>query len=749
MRKKYLAVLLILTILLSACGSWEMTQGSETAAGTDNEKIIWTLQEQELPDAEAALKESIAEDEKGVDVLWDRQKETIYRITRILDSNMGYKGNCVQRLEAPYKDWENFPIGYTELVEGDCCYLIAASVGESGLVYMLQESVLTKGQFYLTEWSEEKGYASRMISAGALSEEVCKEMRSFFVCEDGTVYIFTLGGIEILDSEFEEKEKPVLPGVVYQMRYPSATQRGIGFCGNGVSGELQIWRQGEKEPLFATDELQMNVSDIAVWKENEEGILTEGFLCTIDGLWQLAPKEGNAENILRFEEQGIYPEALCYADIDKTGGIIMLARTEDKYLLLHVSQETVMQNKTQLEFALTYADTFLKQMVVEFNKKNKEYEIVLRTPQQGENYGDFRTRIQAEVSGGGGPALLSNYAMDLQAAAGKGILRDLTEDFAEEREKMPENLRSAGEANGSYYAVPFRFSVQTLITSSELVGDREGWTMEEMIQCLKKSGVQAAFCGYDSSIVFANIALSGGLGGEFIDRESRTSHFDSEQAVSLLETVADFGDDNGRNFCGEDRIAEGEVLCSCAYISGLNYVQQAHGFLQGKEVYIGYPVGDGKSGNIVSGDMIAVNASCKDAEAAMEFIRFLLSEEKQEKIGRGACKGGSAYGFPVLSDSLKEMWDYAEEEQEKGDGMHQPVLDSTASVVLYTLEPVEAEKLEQLYAMLLSARPQETNMNGVTDIVLEEVPAYFTGGKTAQEVCGIVQNRVQLYLDEG
>ncbi len=749
MRKKYLAFLLILTILLSACGSREMTQGSEAAAGTDNEKMIWTLQEQELPDAEAALQESIAEDEKGMYALWDRHGETIYRITQIQDSRMACEGNCVQKLEAPYEKWENFPIYYTELLEDDICYMVGASIGENGHVYMLQKNFLSNRQFYLSEWSEEQGYTSRMISAGALTEELLKEMRSFFVCEDGTVYILTLGGIKILDSEFEEKEEPVLPRIVYQMRYPSATQKGIGFCGNGVSGGLQIWRQGEKEPLFATDELQMNVSDIAVWKENEEGALTEGFLCTIDGLWQLAPKEGKAENFLRFEEQGIYPKALCYADIDKTGGIIMLARTEEKYLLLHVSQETVMQNKTQLEFALTYADTFLKRAVVEFNKTNKEYQIVLRTPQQGENYGDFRTRIQAEVSGGGGPALLSKYAMDLKAAAGKGILRDLTEDFAEEREKMPENLRSVGEANGSYYAVPFRFSIQTLITSSELVGDREGWTMEEMLQCLKESGVQAAFCGYDSSIVFANIALSGGLGGKFIDRESRKSHFGSEQAVSLLETAADFGDDYGQDFGGQDRIAEGEVLCSCAYISGLNYVREAHGLLQGKEVYIGYPVEDGQSGNIVSGDMIAVNASCKDAEAAVEFIRFLLSEEKQEKIGREACGSNVSSGFPVLSHSLREMLDYAEEEQEKNPGMHQPVLDSTASVELYTLEPVEAEELEQLYAMLLSARPQETNMDGVTDIVLEEVPAYFTGGKTAQEVCDIVQNRVQLYLDEG
>lgn len=304
--------------------------------------------------------------------------------------------------------------------------------------------------------------------------------------------------------------------------------------------------------------------------------------------------------------------------------------------------------------------------------------------------------------------------------------------------------------DGRYYGIPFRFSMQTLVTSTQLVGNRKGWTTEEMLQCLNESHVQAAFCGYNSSIVYTYIFLGGGVGGKFLDLENGKSYFNGKEAVALLETSAKYGDDSGNEWTsgGEERIAQGEVLCSCVNIGGLGDVQNIHGFLQEKEVYIGYPVEDGKSGSIVTSDMIAVNSSCENAEVAQAFIHFLLSKKCQENIGRGACHAGSSFGFPVLSDSLKEMMEYAVEEQEKDPSMHQPVYDSTASVELFTMEPVESDELELLYATLLSARMKGRDVDGVITILLEETPAYFTGGKTAKEVCDIVQNRVQLYLDE-
>ena len=43
---------------------------------------------------------------------------------------------------------------------------------------------------------------------------------------------------------------------------------------------------------------------------------------------------------------------------------------------------------------------------------------------------------------------------------------------------------------------------------------------------------------------------------------------------------------------------------------------------------------------------------------------------------------------------------------------------------------------------------QNINTSSIIDIMHEETESYFQGGKTAEEAAGIIQNRVQLYLDE-
>lgn len=55
------------------------------------------------------------------------------------------------------------------------------------------------------------------------------------------------------------------------MRYPAQRQNEMELCGNGGTGGLQIWRSGDKDSLFTTDQLEMATTDITVWNESEEG----------------------------------------------------------------------------------------------------------------------------------------------------------------------------------------------------------------------------------------------------------------------------------------------------------------------------------------------------------------------------------------------------------------------------------------------------------------------------------------------
>lgn len=56
MCKKCLTILLLFTILLSACGRLETIQGDQASVDSKRVKTVWTLQEQELPDVSAAFR---------------------------------------------------------------------------------------------------------------------------------------------------------------------------------------------------------------------------------------------------------------------------------------------------------------------------------------------------------------------------------------------------------------------------------------------------------------------------------------------------------------------------------------------------------------------------------------------------------------------------------------------------------------------------------------------------------------------
>ena len=174
------------------------------------------------------------------------------------------------------------------------------------------------------------------------------------------------------------------------------------------------------------------------------------------------------------------------------------------------------------------------------------------------------------------------------------------------------------------------------------------------------------------------------------------------------------------------------------------FVQGMEALFEGQEAYIGLPAENGGNGNIMVGDTLSVNRACEHPEGAVEFIGYLLGEEMQEKLAMDAC-GHGVSGFPVTSSSLESMFRNVEELAESED-----VLESPANFMGYDYmeRPLSMESIQKIRKLLQSAEPQTHRTDEISDIILEETPAYFSGGKPAEEVCGILQSRIQLYLDE-
>lgn len=743
MRKKVIIVITMLSFLFTACGRQvterQPEQKEETVSEQDmTEKIKWSLQEIELPDADAALADMISKGGKSPsEQVCGMVGETIYRIVTLYGFGLDIVGTCIQRLEPPYMSWENTPILNSEWTDSSYCYVRAVALGQDGSVHMLLKD---NENYYMARWMEETGFVVDLISDEYLSEEFLSGIAAFYVDGDNTSYFATSGGLEYFDAEFSEKKQSKSSDYIWQITENAAAEETVYLCGSSIDGRFRIWTIADKEPIFSSEDVFMSFTDKVVFA-NE----TEGFLCNTDGIWTFELENKQMEERITFREQGYTVSKVCGATIKADGTLMMLVVIDGEHVLLKSVEDKGWQDKVELELATLVPTPFLQEAIIDFNKNSDSCHINLRVPAEGEEYSDFKTRIQAEISSGGGPALFTNYVVDLTTGVEKGILRNLTEDFAEKKDEMLENVRAIGEVNGECYAIPYSFGVNTLVISADMVGEKESWNYEEMMQCVQSGEAEAVVSCYEGAALFDVLTMYANAEGGLVDWENKKSYLNSERALSLLNFAREYGDMGDWSDRGL-RIVEGEVLTILTSMVSLDEAQSMEALFQGKEVYIGFPVENRENGNIVWGDTIAINQACEYQEEAVAFIRYLLEEETQNKLAKDAYGNtlGSS-GFPVHVNALENMFLYAEEQQEDS---HESTIIVNYGGYEYEKKALTADSLEKLQKLLYNAKPAASNTSAISDIIWEETPAYFSGEKSGKEVLDIVQNRAQLYLDE-
>ena len=64
------------------------------------------------------------------------------------------------------------------------------------------------------------------------------------------------------------------------------------------------------------------------------------------------------------------------------------------------------------------------------------------------------------------------------------------------------------------------------------------------------------------------------------------------------------------------------------------------------------------------------------------------------------------------------------------------------------LDPLSQEQVERIVGFILSVDKCYYYNESIMNIINEEMDAFYTGQKTAQEVAKTIQNRAQLYVDE-
>lgn len=380
--------------------------------------------------------------------------------------------------------------------------------------------------------------------------------------------------------------------------------------------------------------------------------------------------------------------------------------------------------KTPLVFKVMYANEGLKLLVTKFNQDNQEYHVFLQD--RGEEYGrDFQERNDMEIATGKGPDLLAEDAVsDIYGLAAKGGLENLESYFAQEgmnrEDYIPTAFQSFGREDG-IYGMGYEMQVNSVYIKEELTGDN----LEELLDNMENYDGQAIFNSLYNYTPNKLLSYFFQMSDDFygmVDWEGKTCDFSGELWEQILRVVKQYG--------VTDRNRQWDEIAMPAFVGGqvLSFATDDAAAMQEGMVLTGYPTEEGMAHRL-SLYGISINAASEHKDGAWQFIKFLLEEENQRLVEKDS-------NLPVHEKVLQEC------------------VAAQAEQTYYNTETLSEEKeiqedqLARFWECLNNAETAPYRTEHILEIIKEEAELYFTGDKSIEEISGIIDNRVRLYLAE-
>ena len=421
-------------------------------------------------------------------------------------------------------------------------------------------------------------------------------------------------------------------------------------------------------------------------------------------------------------------------------------------------------HKETLTLAVMYGYE-LYDKVVDFNRHSDKVRIEIVdysefNDPENDDFDAGRTKLLTEIMSGQVPDLIAVSQLPYRQLASKGLLEDLYPYIDADKELSREdyfpNVLKALEVNGGLYQVITGFNVQTLIGASSVVGDKPGWTYQDMKDALAK---MPAGCEpmdmYTTRGDLLRILLCTDL-DHYVDWSSGQCSFESQDFLDLLEFTAQFPAEIPDDLEWESsstRIAEGRQMLTTAYLYSVdsmiwNDVQ----FGETGCTYIGYPTNNGVGSYMYLSSGYAMSANCRDKEAGWEFLRSFITYENQKNSWDGIPLSTKVYQ-EKLEEAMTPQYEMNEKGEcvldERGDKIPQPVgsiwMENGGELEIYSMTQEQADKLWE--AVTTCDKVWEED-EAIYSIVFEQAQAYYSGQKSAEEVARLIQSKVTIYVNE-
>ena len=134
-----------------------------------------------------------------------------------------------------------------------------------------------------------------------------------------------------------------------------------------------------------------------------------------------------------------------------------------------------------------------------------------------------------------------------------------------------------------------------------------------------------------------------------------------------------------------------------------------------------------------------LNRNAGNREGAIDFLRYLLSEEGQRQY----MEYCSWMYLPVRRSLLQESL-----ERYQQDVKVPPVQSHDDKGIYFELSELDEEQIETFWRILDNAVPAVFKADDIWSLVDEELQPYFNDARSAEDAAAALHSRVQVYLDE-
>ncbi len=350
-----------------------------------------------------------------------------------------------------------------------------------------------------------------------------------------------------------------------------------------------------------------------------------------------------------------------------------------------------------------------------------------------------------------------DYWMPYRQLAQKGYLEDLWPYIENDPnfglDSVLEAPLKAAEIDGGLYMLFGEVSIATLMGSERVVGERYGWTFEELMDTFSQMPEGSSILRYDATKkdVFFNL-ISPAL-NQYVNWDTGECSYDSQGFRDTLLFLDQFPTEFDSLLSAERieeevtwRVFGGQQMLETTTIHLLENITYHDAFWGGRAAFVGYPTADGSLGSsfILHGNKLAISASCANKDAAWEFIRRLIRKSGynmnsmreahwmsrvQILINRKDYNLGNRVDMAQTPEDLPPLRTYK-------DGPSIPV------------DPPNEDDLQRLNALMDYTTQIYWPNDELSNIIWDAIGPYFAGDKTLDETVDLVQRRAMLYVNE-